>query len=102
MQPPLLCPRSIHLYPSPHAGPQFIERNGAVVALPSDHRLPLAHYLLHQPELNHLKRWALCVVCVCVCVCSVCCVGKCVCESACMNNELADKARATMLYVNSL
>ena len=58
LQPPLLCPRSSHLYSGPHSiPPQFIERNGAVVTLPSDHRLPLAHYLLHQQDVNYLKRY---------------------------------------------
>ena len=56
VEPPLLCPRSNHLYSSPQSIPQFIERNGAVVTLPSDHRLPLAHYLLHQQDLTYLKR----------------------------------------------
>lgn len=53
---PLLCPRLSHLYSGPHSMPQLIERTGAVVTLPSDHRLPLAHYLLHQQDLTYLKR----------------------------------------------
>jgi translation initiation factor 2-alpha kinase 4 len=59
VEPPLLCPRSNHLYSSPQSIPQFIERNGAVVTLPSDHRLPLAHYLLHQQDLTYLKRYTI-------------------------------------------
>ena len=58
LQPPLLCPRSSHLSSGLHSTPpQFIERSGGVVTLPSDHRLPLAHYLLHQQDIHYLKRY---------------------------------------------
>ena len=55
LQPPLLCPHSRSLHSSPGSVPQLIERSGAIVTLPSDHRLPLAYYLTQQ-DVNYLKR----------------------------------------------